>query len=220
MIPTRVFLPFTVLIFGCTLLAQPTKRPMTFLDQQEMRTAAPLAVSPDGKWGLYSITTPDWKADRRQSDLYLVSMTAGVSSTRQLTFTKEKNEGPAVWANDGGFVFSSDRDAPPAGAATAEAGKGAAGGGRGRAGGPASAGGRGNQLHYMRADGGEAQKITEGPAIAQFQFTRDFRWLIYSSSRPSKTEMRRPNPRRSRRIINGSLSVSLSLSKLLVCKSR
>ena len=190
MIRTRLFLPFMVLIFGCPLLAQPTKRPMTFLDQQEMRTAAPTAVSPDGKWGLYSITTPDWKADRRQSDLYLVSMTAGVSSTRQLTFTKEKNEGPAVWANDGGFVFSSDRDAPPTGAATAEAGGAPAAGGRGRAGGPASTGGRGgNQLYYMRADGGEAQKITEGPGIGQFQFTRDFRWLIYSAGRGEEQQL-------------------------------
>src|SRR6059036_1777611 len=113
------------LLVGPVLAAQ-AKRPMTALDQQEMRSATAPVVSPDGKWGLYSITTPDWKADRRQSDLYLVSMTAGLSSTRQLTFTKEKNEGPAVWANDGGFVFASDRDAAPAAGAAAEAGGGRA----------------------------------------------------------------------------------------------
>jgi dipeptidyl aminopeptidase/acylaminoacyl peptidase len=177
----REFRPFIALLVGPALFAQPPKRPMTPLDQQEMRTATPPAISPDGKWGLYSISTPDWKADRRQSDLYLVSTAAGLSSTRQLTYTKEKNEGPARWANDGGFVFASDRDAAPAAAGAAEAG----GGGRaGRGGGgPAAAGGGGNQLYYMRADGGEAQKITEGPGIGQFQFTRDFRWLVYSAGR-------------------------------------
>lgn len=179
---TRAFRAFVALLFGPALLAQPAKRPMTPLDVQEMRTATPPAVSPDGKWGIYSISMPDWKADRRQSDLYLVSTTAGFPSTRQLTFTKDKNEGPARWANDGGFVFASDRDAPPASAA-AEAGGGRAGGGRGGGGGPAAAGGAGNQLYYMRADGGEAQKITDGPGVGQFQFTRDFRWLIYSAGR-------------------------------------
>jgi dipeptidyl aminopeptidase/acylaminoacyl peptidase len=178
----RVFRPFVALLFGPALLAQAAKRPMTPLDVQEMRTATPPAVSPDGRWGIYSISTPDWKADRRQSDLYLVSTTAGLPSTRQLTFTKDKNEGPARWANDGGFVFASDRDAAPASAA-AETGGGRAGGGRGGGGGPATAGGGGNQLYYMRADGGEAQKITDGPGVGQFQFTRDFRWLIYSAGR-------------------------------------
>jgi dipeptidyl aminopeptidase/acylaminoacyl peptidase len=183
MMRATVLRPLIVaLLAGPVLLAQSAKRPMTALDQQEMRSATAPVVSPDGKWGLYSITTPDWKANRRQSDLYLVSMTAGLSSTRQLTFTKDKNEGPARWTNDGGFVFASDRDAPAAGA-NAEAGApstgaGQTGGGRGAAG-----GGRANQLYYMRADGGEAQKITDGPGVGQFQFTRDFQWLIYSAGR-------------------------------------
>src|SRR6059036_3658018 len=116
------------LLVGPVLAAQ-AKRPMTALDQQEMRSATAPVVSPDGKWGLYSISTPDWKADRRQSDLYLVSTAAGLTSTRQLTFTKDKNEGPARWANDGGFVFASDRDTPPASAAAEAGGGGRAGGG-------------------------------------------------------------------------------------------
>ena len=175
------------LLLTPALPAQSAARPMTFLDQQEMRTATPPTVSPDGKWGLYSISTPDWKADRRQSDLYLVSLTAGVPSTRQLTFTKDKNEGPARWANDGGFVFASDRDALPAGAGAGAAG--GAAGGRGGGGGPAAAGGGANQLYYMRADGGEAQKLTEGPGVGQFQFTRDFQWLVYSAGRGEQQQL-------------------------------
>src|SRR5437870_774287 len=53
--------------------AQGAKRPITFLDVQEMRSASAPAISPNGQWGLYSITTPDWKTDKRQSDLYVVS---------------------------------------------------------------------------------------------------------------------------------------------------
>ena len=177
MTPVRTLRLIPPLLLCSALLAQPSKRPMTSLDQQEMRSATPPVVSPDGKWALYTISTPDWKADRRQSDLYVASTAAGLSSTRQLTFTKDKNEGPALWTNDGGIVFASDRDAAPAGAAAAEAG-GGRGGGRG-----GGAGGGGNQLYYMRADGGEAQKITEGPGVGPFHFTRDFQWLIYSAGR-------------------------------------
>ena len=71
------------------------QRPMSFMDVQEMRTITAPAVSPDGKWMLYTLSTPDWKSARRQSDLYLVSMKDGLPSTRQLTFTKDKDEGPA-----------------------------------------------------------------------------------------------------------------------------
>ncbi len=39
--------------------------------------------SPDGKWILYTVSFPDWKEARRQSDLFLVSTTEGVPSTRQ-----------------------------------------------------------------------------------------------------------------------------------------
>ena len=69
------------------------QRPMTFLDVQEMRGASGLAISPDGRQALYTISTPSWKEARSQTDIYLVSMQTGVSSTKQLTFTKDKNEG-------------------------------------------------------------------------------------------------------------------------------
>jgi dipeptidyl aminopeptidase/acylaminoacyl peptidase len=173
----RLLLP---LAFGSALLAQPAKRPMTALDQQELRTASAPALSPDGKWAVYSITTPDWKANKRQSDVYLVSTSAGLTSTKQMTFTKEKNESSPVWANDGGFVFASDRDAEPNGASEAA--------GRGRGGGRDGEDG-GNQLYYMRADGGEAQRITEGPPVGTFRFTRDFRWLIYSAGKSDAQQL-------------------------------
>src|SRR6185503_12264032 len=92
---------------------QTTKRPMTFMDVQLMRQAGSPTPSPNGKWMLYTVSVPDWKEAKRQTDLYLVSLEQGVASTRQLTFTKEKNETAPEWARDGSFfVFASNRDAP------------------------------------------------------------------------------------------------------------
>src|SRR5215471_4410019 len=129
-----------------------SKRPMTFLDQQNMRQVGSPTPSPDKKWLLYTISVPDWKEARRQTDIYVVSMDQGISSTRQLTYTKDKSEAQPRWAPNGSFfLFSSNRDAPPSGGA---GGAGAAGGEPqgGPFGGPV--GGPGFQLYMMHPDGG------------------------------------------------------------------
>src|SRR3982074_648637 len=90
-------------------------RPITFLDRQYQRDVGSPTPSPDGKWLLYTLSTPDWNQARRQTDIYLVSVKDGVSSTRQMTFTKDKNETSPRWSRDGKFfVFLSNRDAPSA----------------------------------------------------------------------------------------------------------
>jgi dipeptidyl aminopeptidase/acylaminoacyl peptidase len=82
---------------------QPDKRPMNFLDVQLMRSAGSLASSPDGRWVLYTLSVPDWKEARSTTDIWLVSAERGVSSARQLTFTKDKSEGNPQWSTDGSF---------------------------------------------------------------------------------------------------------------------
>jgi dipeptidyl aminopeptidase/acylaminoacyl peptidase len=166
-----------VLLLAAPLSAQ-SRRPMTFLDAQNMRSTAGDAVSPDGNSMLYTLSIPDWQNERRQSDIYLVSMQRGVSSARRLTFTNDKNESSPRWSRDGSFIaFLSDRDAVTA----------AAGGGRGGRGGgaPAADGGGGsNQLYIMRLDGGEARKITSAASgVSNFNFSKDGKWLVYTSGR-------------------------------------
>ncbi len=168
------------------------RRAMTWLDGQLMRQIGTPAVSPDGKSMLYTLSVPDWKDARRQSDLYLVSTERGVSSTRQLTFTKDKNETGPAWSRDGRvFVFLSDRDAAREAAATRSGlptgGPGmpylppAAGGGMG---------GPGYQLYVMRPDGGEARRITDArEGVSTFAFSRDGRWLAYRSGRPTEEQI-------------------------------
>ena len=79
-------------VAAATRPAAQQPRPMTFLDMQQMKNAGSPAPSPNGQWMLYTMSTPDWQAAERQSDIYLVSMTTGVSSSKQLTFTTSKNE--------------------------------------------------------------------------------------------------------------------------------
>ena len=79
-----------------TLGAQ-DKRPMNFLDVQLMRNAQGLDLSNDGKWALYALSVPNWKEAKRYTDIFLVSTDEGLPSTRQLTFTKDKNEVGPQW---------------------------------------------------------------------------------------------------------------------------
>jgi len=154
-------------------LGAQTQRPMTFLDVQNMRQANGLDISPDGRQMLYTLSTPDWNQARSQSDIYLVSTDRGLSSTRQLTFTKDKNETGAKWSRDASFIaFLSDRDATtPAG-------------GRGAGGGAAGGGNARNQLFVMRLDGGEAKRITDSrDGIANFQFSKDGKSIVYTAGR-------------------------------------
>ena len=141
-------------------------RPMTFLDMQEMRQVASPVPSPDGRWMLYTLSTPDWKEGKRQTDIQLVSLTQGLSSTRQMTFTKDKNETSPQWARDGSFfVFMSNREAPESSPTR-------------------------NQLYLMRPDGGESQRITDAKeGVAEFALSRDGRMLVYRSGKSGEEQL-------------------------------
>ena len=93
--PRPVLMFFTVaLAIGAALpeSAEAQQRPMTHLDVRLMRRAGAMAISVDGGWMLYTVTTPNWEEADQQSDIFLVSTAEGVPSTRQMTFTEEKNE--------------------------------------------------------------------------------------------------------------------------------
>ena len=143
-------------------------RPMTFLDVQQMRTVGSPAPSPDGRSLLYTVSTMDWKEARRQTDVYVVSMQDGVKSTKQLTFTKEKNETSPRWSRDGSFfVFLSNREAPE------------------------NASSR-NQLYLMRPDGGEARRITDArEGVSDLSFSKDGRWIGYKSGKSGEEQLYR-----------------------------
>jgi dipeptidyl aminopeptidase/acylaminoacyl peptidase len=145
-----------------------TRRPMTFLDMQQMRQVGSPTPSPDRRLLLYTLSTPDWKEAKRQTDLYLVSMQGGISSTRQLTFTKEKNETAPQWTPDGTqFFFLSNREAPEDSSSR-------------------------NQLYLMRPDGGEARRLTDTrEGVSEYRLSRDGRWLAYRSGKSGEEQLYR-----------------------------
>jgi len=150
--------------------AQPaaSKRPMTFLDMQQMRQVGSPAPSPDGRWLLYTLSTNDWKEAKRQTDIHLVSLQQGVTSTKQMTFTRDKNETSPQWARDGSFfVFLSNREAPEN--ATSR-----------------------SQLYLMRPDGGEAQRISDAKeGVSDFGFSRDGRALVFRAGKTGEEQLYR-----------------------------
>ena len=170
----RILVTALALLFAAsTNLAIPTARaqtastrPMTFLDMQQMRQVAAETPSPDGKWMLYTLSTPDWKEAKRQTDIYLVSLQQGVASTKQMTFTREKNETSPRWAHDGSFfVFLSNREAPESAASR-------------------------NQLYMMRPDGGEARRVSDAKeGVADFAFTDDGRWIAFRSGKSGEEQL-------------------------------
>jgi dipeptidyl aminopeptidase/acylaminoacyl peptidase len=152
--PRRLLL--LLLIAAPVALAAQGARPLTFLDQQRLRQAGAGALSPDGAWYAYALTTPDWTEAKSQSDLFLVATDRGVPSTRQLTFTRDKNETQPAWLPDGAaLVFASNRDTPNNGTA--------------------------NQLYLLRLDGGEARRLTDvRDGVGAFAVSPDGRWLAYT----------------------------------------
>lgn len=146
----RHVLPLLALVLvSSTVNAQ--QRPMTFMDAQELRRAGSYTPSPDGEWMVYTLSTPDWKNDTRQTDLHLVSMSEGVASDRRLTFTEDEDETSPGWTPDGdAIVFRSDREDS------------------------------GQQLFLLRLAGGEGQRFTdiEG-GVSDYDFSPDGKWLAF-----------------------------------------
>ena len=79
-------------------------RPMTFMDQQLMRQAGGTALSPDGNWMVYTISVPNWKEAKRYTDIYVGNPRGGLSSTRQVTLTDDKNQNAPRWLGVGGSM--------------------------------------------------------------------------------------------------------------------
>jgi dipeptidyl aminopeptidase/acylaminoacyl peptidase len=164
------FLLAAVTLSGSALLAQTpdsARRPMSWMDMQQTRGVGVPRPSPDRQWALYTISTPDWKEAKSQSDIHLVSLRDGVKSSRQMTFTREKDEMAPAWLPDGKqFAFLSNREATPAL--------------------------EGNQLFVMRVDGGEARRITSVPGgVAEFAVSPDGKSVVIRAGKSGEQQLHR-----------------------------
>ena len=154
------------LIWSTQDLTAQNQRPMTFLDMQHLNRGGAWTPSPDGEWMLYTVTEPDWEDDERQTDIHLVSLSEGLPSHRQMTYTDSKDETSPRWAKDGSlFAFLSDRE---------------------------SEGDGGSQIFVMPPDGGEARRITDAEGgVSNFEFSPDGSALVFRAGKGLDNELYR-----------------------------
>lgn len=104
-----VLVAASILAVGAAMLsAQETaKHPLTFDDMIRMHRVGEPQVSPDGKWVVYTLTTPDMDANRNASNLWLAPTAGG----EPIQLTQSGHDTSAVWSPDGKTVaFISSRN--------------------------------------------------------------------------------------------------------------
>ena len=84
-----------VYLFACCASAQ--RRPMTFEDMMALKRLGDTAVSPDGKWLAYAVTTVNLEANTRTGELFLQPIAGGDAQPLPVTKT-----------GDSGFQFAPD----------------------------------------------------------------------------------------------------------------
>ncbi len=135
------------------------KRAMTFLDVIEMRAVDAGSISPDGKWVIYTVSIPEWKAGKNYTDIF-AAPTDGSSPPRQMTFTKEKNETRPQWARDSKvFGFLSDRE------------------------------GVNQLYLMRLDGGEARKVSDAKDGVSAFAFSRDGKWVAYSAGKPEERQI-------------------------------
>src|ERR1700690_1633435 len=101
---------FEVLVFVATLVtimplaaqSAPQKRPMTFEDMMQMKRLGETAVSPDGKWLAYSVTTVNLDQNTKTAELWMQAIAGPNPESQALSKLAVGKPG------DSGIQFSAD----------------------------------------------------------------------------------------------------------------
>ena len=84
---------------GALRAQAPARHTITHEDVWLMKRVSAPAVSPDGRWAVFSVTEPSYTESETSSDLWIVP-TDGSADARRLTNTRA-GEGGVVWSPDG-----------------------------------------------------------------------------------------------------------------------
>jgi dipeptidyl aminopeptidase/acylaminoacyl peptidase len=148
--PVIVFL--LILLSAAQLRAQ-SKATISHETMWKLKSVGNPQLSPDGKWVVFSLSTPDYDADKRHSDLWLVPAD-GSSPARPITAGKAGESSP-IWSPEGGrLLFTAKRE------------------GDDKA-----------QVYLLNLrDGGEAQRITNlSSGASNPKWSPDGRYVLFNS---------------------------------------
>lgn len=130
------------------------KAPITHESMWLMKRVGAPAASPDGKWAVFSVSTPAYEEKDQTSDLWVVS-TDGSAKPRRITFTKAP-ESAVAWSPDSHRIaFSTRREGDEA-----------------------------PQIYVLDlAGGGEAMRVTSLPmGASSARFSPDGSMLLFNSN--------------------------------------
>ncbi len=115
---SRVLLLVLVCVVGAVVAAAGQsgsggKRPMTFEDMMQMKRLGETAVSPDGKWLAYSVTTVDVEKNSKTPELWLQKIegpAAGTEAPMKVAVGQAGDGGPEFAPDGKRILFTSSRD--------------------------------------------------------------------------------------------------------------
>jgi dipeptidyl aminopeptidase/acylaminoacyl peptidase len=105
--PSLLLFAATVLASFCPAQTAQPKRPMTFEDMMQMKRLGETAVSPDGKWLAYSVTSVDLAQNTRTAELWLQAIAGG--DPQRLAVAKPGDSGPQFAPDRHSVLFLSAR---------------------------------------------------------------------------------------------------------------
>src|SRR5262249_41127725 len=82
---------------GLGVRAKEAKHAMTFDDLIKLQRVAEPAISPDGKWVAYTVSTPDMEANRNASNIWMMATSEGDA----IQLTQSGKDSSPVWSPDG-----------------------------------------------------------------------------------------------------------------------
>ena len=97
-----------VSVFGSFSSGETAKRPMTFEDMMHMKRLGATAVSPDGKWLGYSVTTVDLDQNTRTPELWMQAISGG--EPRKLDVGRPGDDGIEFAPDGHSVLFLSGRE--------------------------------------------------------------------------------------------------------------
>ncbi len=162
----RILLAF--LLAAAVAAPASAQRPITIDDQFRLIDVGDPQLSPDGEWIVYTVTSTNLEADKRNADLWLVKYDG--SARQQLTHTATEGETSPRWSPDGRVIsFLSSR--------------------------PGAA--KGSQVWILDRSGGEARQLTQlKGGVTSYAWSPDSTRLaiVRRDPAPEEPDPKQPKP--------------------------